>query len=298
MGRSRGFVSFIIVGTGLMLVTLGLTFSYYVSRNSRLEREYIRDANYRKMVYIAMADLLQSAPAETMNISKVYPSALESGEVTLTQKAEFSSDRNFRVLSVVAEEGKNRFGLGTYTFIPTAAVQNRAGNYVFSSYTNPGTSTRTNMEGVDYSTGSYFNQPIHDKNYCAAVDMDDIKQVGFGQYIYYHRGDLKIPKAVYKCNSMVIVDGNLTVAAGTVFTGRMIFLVGRNGETSGGRTTIGNNVSMDDGLVLSEAALTIGSGCRLTGHFRSSSSIVINGKGTFTKRSDAGRPFQTVAFVF
>lgn len=298
MRRSAGFVSFIILAMGLMVVALGLMISYYVGRSGRLESEYIRNLNYREIVYPAMAGLLASAPAEAMEDMKNYTMILGGDNVTVTKSADFSTDNNFRVLSVVAEGGGNRFGLRNYTFTPTAAVQTRAGNYVFSSYTTPSTSTKNNMNGAEYSTGNYFNQPLYDKNLCATVDLEEIKRIGFGQYIYYHPGDLSIPKANYKCNSTVIVDGNLTIAAGTTFSGRIIFLVGQNGATSGGRTTIGSNVTMTDGLILTQTALTVGSGCNLTGHFRSSSSVVVNGKGTFAKRSDAGRPFQSIAFVF
>lgn len=298
MRRSGGFVSFIVLATGLMVVALALMISYYVGRSGRLESEYIRSLNYREIVYPAMNDLMKSAPTATVNIIKNYALTLGDENITITKSADFSTDNNFRVLSVVATGENNRFGLRNYTFIPTTAVQTRASNYIFSSYTTPSTSTKNNMNGAEYSTGNYFNQPLYDKDLCATVDLEEIKRIGFGQYIYYHPGDLSIPKANYKCNSMVIVDGNLTIAAGTTFSGRMIFLVGQNGATSGGRTTIGSNVTMTDGLILTQAALTVGSGCNLTGHFRSSSSVVVNGKGTFVKRSDAGRPFQSIAFVF
>jgi len=315
MRHNRGFVSFLILGTGLMLVTLGLMFSYYVNRNSRLESEYIRNLNYRQLVYVAMGELLEDGPTETMNSIKNYGLTLGGENVTLTKSADFSTDGNFRVVSAVASGGNNRFGLRYFTFIPTAAVQNRAGSYVFSSDREPVSNTINNMNGAKYSSGNTFNYPffntykkeITDYNssdeyrkvkldFLAKVDWEEIKRIGFGQDIYYHLGDLTIPKGTYKCNSMVIVDGDLEIAAGTEFKGRMIFLV--NNTIGGGKTTIGHNVTMDDGLVLTRASLVIESGCNLTGHFRSCTSIVINGKGNFSGRADAGRPFQTVAKVF
>lgn len=312
--KRNGFVVIEILACGLMLVTLGLMISYFVSRNSRLESEYIRNLNYRQLVYVAMGELLEDEPTEAMSMAKNYGLTLGGENVTLTKSADFSTDGNFRVVSAVASGGNNRFGLRYFTFIPTAAVQNRAGSYVFSSNLDPDKSVK-NMNGAKYSSGNTFNYPFFNTfkkeitkynisteygkvnfDFLAKVDWEEIKRIGFGQDIYYHLGDLTIPKGTYKCNSMVIVDGDLTITAGTEFKGRMIFLV--NNTIGGGKTTIGRNVTMNDGLVLTMASLVIGSGCNLTGHFRSNTSIVINGKGNFYGRADAGRPFQTLAKVF
>lgn len=299
MARNRGFVSLLILGMGLIIVTLGLMFHYFVSRSVRLESGYIRDLNLRKIVGFTMGELLTNPPVSLGEETTTHSLVLGGPEVSVTRKVEFSSDNNFRILSVEARTGESRFGLRNYTFIPTEAVQNRAGSYVFSSEIPPGTSSIKNMDGAAYSTGTHFNVPIFDNQMCAEIDMEEIKRFGFGQYVYYHRGNLNIPKGDYKCNSMLIINGSLTITAGTTFTGRMIFLVCNNAaSTSSGSTTIGNNVTMDDGFILSELPLVIGSGCNLTGHFRTNISANIKGSGTFKGRADAGRPFQSVAYVY
>lgn len=299
MARNRGFVSLLILGMGLIIVTLGLMFHYFVSRSVRLESGYIRDLNLRKIVGFTMGELLANPPVSAGEETTTHPLVLGGPEVNVTRRVEFSSDSNFRILSVEALSRESRFGLRNYSFIPTEAVQNRAGSYVFSSYVKPSTASIKNMNGATYSTGTYFNVPVFDSQMCAKVEMDKIKRFGFGQYVYYHRGNLTIPKGNYKCNSMLIINGSLTIAANTTFNGRMIFLVCNNAaSTSSGSTTIGDNVTMDDGFILSELPLVVGSGCNLTGHFRAYMSIVINGSGTFKGRADAGRPFQSVAYVY
>lgn len=299
MVRNRGFVSLIILGMGLIIVTLGLMFHYFVSRSVRLESGYIRDLNLRKIVGFNMVKLLDQPPVSAGEETIIHPLVLGGPYVSVTRRAEFSSDNNFRILSVEALTGESRFGLRNYTFIPTEAVQKRAGSYVFSSYVKPGTASIKNMNGAAYSTGTNFNVPVFDTQMCAAVDINEIKRFGFGQYVYYHHGNLTIPKGNYKCNSMLIINGSLTIAAGTTFNGRMIFLVCNNAaSSSAGSTTIGDNVTMDDGFILSALPLMVGSGCRLTGHFRAYMSVNIKGSGTFKGREDAGRPFQSVAYVY
>ena len=178
MARNRGFVSLIILGMGLIVVTLGLMFHYFVSRSVRLESGYIRDLNLRKIVDFTMGELLANPPVSAGEETTTHPLVLGGPEVSVTRKVEFSSDNNFRILSVEARTGESRFGLRNYTFIPTEAVQNRAGSYVFSSYVKPGTNSIKYMNGATYSTGTYFNVPVFDDQLCAKVDMEEIKRFG------------------------------------------------------------------------------------------------------------------------
>lgn len=295
MRRRSGSVLLLILAAGLVLLTLGLLFSYYFARNVQRENDYVIGAQLRTGVYGSMRELMESDPdtemQTTQDMGVLYPS---QRTMTLTKQVLFSTEKNFRVCRVGAHAGDKQFVMVQHAFIPNAKVQERAGNEVFTASNDFKTNTIKNMNGASSSSGVRFAVPEKLENYCWSVDSSAIaefKRVGFSRKIYYVKGDFSFPAGTYSGDGMFIVDGNLTFAARSIFNGRTIFLVS-------GNTTISSNVTMDDVFILSEGSIGISSGCNLTGHFRTNMGVNINGKGTFATRTDAGRPFYSVAYVW
>lgn len=298
MSRNRGSVLLITLASGLVLLTLSLLCMHYLWRNAQRESEYIRRAQVRNVVYGEMAKLMEADPdgalADSQNVGALHPGGVP---LTLTKEVRYTDDSVFRICEVGAKAGDYGFTMNQMTFTPSAKVQERAGNEIFSAYNSFNTTTKKYIP-AESSTGSHFNvintfdlQNDH-RNY-ETQDMQTFRRLGFGSMIYACNGNLTFPKDRFCGDGMFIVNGTLTFSEGAEFTGRTVFLVQGSGSV-----TISKNVKMADAFIMSEGAITVATGCELTGHFRSNTSVSISGKGTFTSRADAGRPFHSVAYVW
>lgn len=299
MSRSRGSVLLITLASGLVLLTLSLLCMHYLWRNAQRESEYIRRAQVRNVVYGEMAKMMESDPdgalTDSQNVGVLHPGGVP---LTLTKEVRYTDDSVFRICEVGARAGDYGFTMNQMTFTPSAKVQERAGNEIFSAYNSFNTTTKKYIP-AESSTGSHFN-PINtfdleeDYRYYGSEDMTTFRRLGFGGLIYSCKGNLTFPKDTFPGDAMFVIDhGTLTISEGAVFTGRTVFLVQNSASVS-----IGKNVKMADAFILSSGAITIGAGCDLTGHFRSNTSVSISGSGSFHSRADAGRPFHSVAYVW
>lgn len=295
MQRRTGSVLLLTLAAGLMLSTLGLLFSYYFARNAQRESDYLAGTQLRSVVYGEMVKMMESDPAdevmETVQAGVVYPG---NQLLTVTKQALFSPEKNFRVCRVGAQAGNREFFMANHSFIPTVKVQERAANEVFTASSAFTSSTLNYMGNAPHSSGISFTVPQELQDYCWKIDsgiMDEFKRIGFGKKIYYFKGDINFPSATYLGDGMFVVGGNLTLAARSVFQGRTVFFVK-------GSTTLNSNVVMRDVLIMSKGSVRIYSGCDLTGHFRTNMALSITGKGNFTVKNDAGRPFHSVAYVW
>ncbi|MBQ0108268.1 MAG: hypothetical protein KBS34_04030 [Phascolarctobacterium sp.] len=298
MNRSRGSVLLITLASGLVLLTLSLLCMHYLWRNAQRESEYIRRAQVRNVVYGEMAKMMESDPdgamTDSQNVGVLHPGGVP---LTLTKEVRFIGNNFFRICEVGAKAGDYGFTMNQMTFTPSDKVQERAGNEIFSAYNSFNTTTKKYIP-AESSTGSHFNvintfdlQNDH-RNY-ETQDMQIFRRLGFGSMIYACNGNLTFPKDRFCGDGMFIVNGTLTFSEGAEFTGRTVFLVQGSGSV-----TISRNVKMADVLILSSGTITVAAGCDLTGHFRSNTSVNISGKGTFTSRVDAGRPFYSFAYVW
>lgn len=300
MTRSRGSVLLITLASGLVLLTLSLPCLHYLWRNALRQSEYIRWAQVRMLTYGEMAQLINSEPdgvlTESHNVGVLQPGG---APVTLHKEVRFTEDNVFRLCEAGARTDDYSFVMNQMTFTPSVKVQERAGSEIFSSLGGFGSTPKNYYKDLPTSTGSHFN-PINtfdlEKDYrrYESDDMTIFRQLGFGGLIYSCKGNLTFPEDEFLGDAMFVIDkGTLTISEGARFTGRTVFLVQNSASVS-----IGKNVKMADAFILCSGNIDIGAGCELTGHFRSNTTIKINGKGTFNLKTDAGRPFHSVAYVW
>ena len=298
MSRSRGSVLLITLASGLVLLTLSLLCMHYLWRNAQRESEYIRRAQVRNVVYGEMAKLIDADPdgamSDSQNVGVLHPGGVP---LTLTKEVRYTDDSVFRICEVGAKSGDYGFTMNQMTFTPSAKVQERAGNEIFTASNNFSTTTKKYLpaessSGTHFTTMNTFDLQNDHRRY-ESQDMQTFRRLGFGSMIYACNGNLTFPKDRFCGDGMFIVNGTLTFSEGAEFTGRTVFLV-----QVGGSVTISKNVKMADALILSSGTISVAAGCDLTGHFRSNAAIKIDGKGTFTTCADAGRPFHSVAYVW
>ena len=300
MSRSRGSVLLITLASGLVLLTLSLLCMHYLWRNAQRESEYVRRAQVRNVVYGEMAKLMDADPdgamTDSQNVGVLHPGGVP---LTLNKEVRYIGNNFFRICEVGAKAGDYSFTMNQISFLPSAKVQERAGNEVFTASNNFSTTTKRYLP-AESSSGTHFNR-IEDehlgefKGECREYetsDMNTFQRLGFGSNIYYCSGNFTLPGKTFTGSAMFIVNGNLTISAGAEFSDRTVFWV------EPGSVTINKNVKMADAFIMSEGTITVATGCDLTGHFRSNNSVNISGSGSFHSRADAGRPFHSVAYVW
>ncbi|MCQ2381495.1 MAG: hypothetical protein MJ032_04035 [Acidaminococcaceae bacterium] len=290
LNRRSGSASLLILAGGLLLAGLGILFSYYFSQNANRQVEYVRGVQRRELGYAAMAELTADDSLTALATTEDFIFQPDGITAKVTKTVTVSSDNNFRLREVQVASGTEKFCLTQQSFIPSAAVQTRAGSYALSSAVAVSSSKVKNMNGAAYSSGKTFNMPKYDLTNCIEYDQTEINHYGLGGNINYYSKNLTLPKMTYDGNAFVIVEGNLTISNGAVFNGRTVFLVL-------GTTTINANVRMQDVFLLSNGTVTLGSGCNITGHLRTNMTFDLKGNSNFVTREDAGRAFNGVVFI-
>ncbi|MBQ0067476.1 MAG: hypothetical protein KBS60_04795 [Phascolarctobacterium sp.] len=288
--RRSGSASLLILAGGLLLAGLGILFSYYFSQNANRQVEYVRGVQRRELGYAAMAELTVDDSLTALATTEDFIFQPDGITAKVTKTVTVSSDNNFRLREVQVASGTEKFCLTQQSFIPSAAVQTRAGSYALSSAVAVSSSKVKYMNGAAYSSGKTFNMPKYDLTNCIEYDQTEINHYGLGGNINYYSKNLTLPKMTYDGNAFVIVEGNLTISNGAVFNGRTVFLVL-------GTTTINANVRMQDVFLLSNGTVTLGSGCNITGHLRTNMTFDLKGNSNFVAREDAGRAFNGVVFI-